>query len=101
MRPLSAASVRSLPRLATAIVFTTALVFASAGAAVAQGLTVVDSKDTSKQTPRFADGKPDFSGFWRGTRDTRPVGNIGKDLPGFKLPLTPEGEKALQHNLTK
>jgi hypothetical protein len=68
--------------------------------AAAQGLTLVDTKDTSKPTPRAADGKPDFSGFWRGTKDTRPVGNIGKDLPGFKLPLTPEGEKALQHNLT-
>jgi hypothetical protein len=31
---------------------------------------------------------------------TKPVGNIGKDLPGFKLPLTPPGEAALQHNLT-
>jgi hypothetical protein len=29
-----------------------------------------------------------------------PVGNIGKDLPGLKLPLTPAGEAALKHNLT-
>ena len=29
-----------------------------------------------------------------------PGGNIGKDLPGWKLPLTPAGEAALQHNLT-
>jgi len=28
------------------------------------------------------------------------VGAIGKDLPGFKLPLTPAGEAALQPNLT-
>ena len=41
-----------------------------------------------------------MSGYWKGTRDTRPGGNIGKDLPGFKLPLTPAGEAALQHNLT-
>ena len=34
-------------------------------------------------------------------RATRcPGGNIGKDLPGLKLPLTPAGEAALQHNLT-
>jgi hypothetical protein len=29
-----------------------------------------------------------------------PGGNIAKDLPGLKLPLTPAGEAALQHNLT-
>lgn len=55
----------------------------------------------ARPTPRGADGKPDFSGYWRGSRDTRPVGNIGKDLPGFKLPLTPAGQAALEHNLTK
>jgi len=53
-----------------------------------------------RPTPRTADGHPDFNGFWKGSRDTKPVGNIGKDLPGFKLPLTPAGEAALQHNLT-
>jgi hypothetical protein len=50
--------------------------------------------------PRTADGHPDLSGFWKGSRATTPVGNIGKDLPGFKLPLTPAGQAALQHNLT-
>jgi hypothetical protein len=50
--------------------------------------------------PRAADGHPDLSGYWKGTRATRPVGNIGKDQPGFKLPLTPAGEAALKHNLT-
>ena len=48
----------------------------------------------------MASGHPDFSGYWKGTRDTVPGGNIGKDLPGLKLPLTPAGEAALQHNLT-
>src|SRR5271163_1450926 len=56
---------------------------------------------TTDKTPRTADGHPDLSGYWKGTKVTQPGGNIGKDLPGFKLPLTPAGEAALQHNLTK
>jgi hypothetical protein len=67
-----------------------------------RSLTVVDVKSaTPRPTPRTASGRPDLSGYWKGTRDTRPVGNIGKDLPGWKLPLTPAGEAALQFNLTK
>jgi hypothetical protein len=68
-------------------------------ALMAQGLSVPDRK-SGKRTPRLADGRPDFSGYWVGTRETTPVGNIGKDLPGFKLPLTPAGEAALKHNVT-
>src|SRR5437016_8959940 len=73
------------------IVFTPAL--------YAQELTAPDFQ-SDRPTPRMADGHPDLSGYWKGTRDTKPVGNIGKDLPGFKLPLTPAGEAALKHNLT-
>src|SRR5205809_3413978 len=69
-------------------------------AAFAQGAGTVRDLKSTKPTPRTADRHPDLSGFWRGTRETRPVGNIGKDLPGFKLPLTPAGEAALKHNLT-
>src|ERR1700690_1481131 len=54
----------------------------------------------SGPSPRTADGHPDLSGFWKGSPATTPVGNIGKDLPGFKLPLTAAGEVALKHNLT-
>ena len=54
----------------------------------------------SKPAPRTADGHPDFNGYWKGMRDTVPVGNIAKDLPGLKLPLTPAGEAAWKHNLT-
>ena len=64
-----------------------------------QGLTAPDVKST-KPAPRTADGHPDLSGYWKGTRDTKPVGNIAKDLPGHKLPFTPAGEAALKHNLT-
>ena len=53
-----------------------------------------------RPAPRMADGKPDLSGYWKGLTQTSPGGNIGKDLPGWKLPLTPAGEAALKHNLT-
>jgi hypothetical protein len=64
------------------------------------GLTAVDNKAAKPRPAPRLGGHPDLSGYWKGTRDTRPGGNIGKDLPGFKLPLTPAGEAALKHNLT-
>ena len=67
----------------------------------AEGLLGEDLTASSAPTPRTADGHPDFSGFWKGSRATRPVGNIGKDLPGFRLPLTAAGQAALHDNLTK
>lgn len=63
-------------------------------------LAEVDKKTAAGPTPRLADGHPDLSGYWKGTRDTVPVGNMAKDLPGLKLPFTPAGEAALKHNLT-
>ena len=53
----------------------------------------------AKAAPRLPDGHPDFNGYWKGMR-TVPVGNIAKDLPGLKLPLTPAGEAAWKHNTT-
>src|SRR5690348_8382536 len=53
-----------------------------------------------KPAPRTADGHPDLNGYWKGMRDTVPVGNIAKDLPGLKLPLTAAGEAAWKHNVT-
>ena len=73
------------------------IVCSSSTASFAQELTAPDVK-SNKPAPRSADGHPDLSGYWKGTRDTI-TGNIGKDLPGLKLPLTPAGEAALQHNL--
>ena len=52
-----------------------------------------DDVKSNRPTPRTASGKPDFSGYWKGMKDTKPGGNIGKDLPGWKLPLTPAGEE--------
>jgi hypothetical protein len=73
------------------------LLFATASFGQDNPLTAVDVKSAKRRAaPRMADGHPDFSGYWKGTRDTTPGGNIGKDLPGFKLPLTPAGEAALK-----
>jgi hypothetical protein len=50
--------------------------------------------------PRLA-GHPDLSGYWipsHAPKD-KPVGNLGKDLPGYKLPFTAEGEAAHKYNL--
>lgn len=59
-------------------------------------------RDPHRPVPRDAAGHPDLSGYWKPIRDkTKPGGNIGKDLPGFKLPLTAEGEAALHRNLTQ
>lgn len=78
---------------------TVAIMLAWPGAAPGQGLRAVDVPST-RPTPRMADGRPDFSGYWKGTTDTTPVGNIGKDLPGWELPFTAAGRAALEHNLT-
>ena len=68
----------------------------------AEGLFSANERNASSApAPRTADGHPDLSGYWIGSRATRPVGNIGKDLPGLKLPLTRAGEAALHANLTQ
>ncbi len=48
--------------------------------------------------PRLSE-HPDLSGYWIPSKKDRPTGNLGKDLPGFKLPFTPAGEAALKYNL--
>jgi hypothetical protein len=63
------------------------------------GMAVV-AAGASGAGPQTAEGHPDLNGFWKGTRDTVPGGNIAKDLPGLKLPLTPAGEAAWKHNTT-
>jgi len=68
--------------------------------ASAQSLSDAPRPPSTKPVPRMADGKPDFNGYWKGMRNTVPVGNIAKDLPGLKLPLTPAGEAAWKHNTT-
>ena len=77
-----------------------ALLMLALSAVAARAQMQVPDFKSNRPTPRMANGKPDFSGYWKGTTDTKPGGNIGKDLPGWKLPLTPAGEAALKHNLT-
>jgi len=65
-------------------------------------LTGTEPAGPPQPAPRLADGHPDFTGFWKPIKEKgKPTGNIGRDLPGFQLPLTPEGEKALAYNRTK
>jgi hypothetical protein len=48
--------------------------------------------------PRLGD-RPDFSGYWVPSKKDKPVGNLGKDLPGYKLPFTAAGEAAHKYNV--
>lgn len=50
-------------------------------------------------TPKAVDGHPDLSGYWRDDGNAHPHGNIGKDLPGFKLPFTAAGDAAHKNNV--
>ena len=75
-----------------------ALTIAGASA-FGQGLSVPDYK-SNKPAPRL--GKHvDLSGFWRGTSETKPVGNIYKDLPNHQPSFTPAGAAAQKHNVTE
>jgi hypothetical protein len=53
----------------------------------------------SGPTPKTPDGHPDLTGYWRDDGNAKPHGNIGKDLPGFKLPFTAAGEAAHKYNV--
>jgi hypothetical protein len=64
------------------------------------GLAVMAALASGQAGPTTADGHPDLNGYWKGTRDTVPGGNIAKDQPGLKLPFTPAGEAAWKHNTT-
>jgi hypothetical protein len=72
------------------------------GNAVTGSLVGGEYTGPPKPAPRDADGRPDLTGYWKPLVEKgKPRGNIGKDLPGFRLPLTPAGEVALKNNLTR
>ncbi len=48
--------------------------------------------------PRLGE-HPDLSGYWVPSRKDKPVGNLGKDLPNYKLPFTEAGKAALKYNV--
>ena len=51
------------------------------------------------ETPRGLDGKPDLTGYWRPLREAgKPGGNLGKDEPGFILPFSDLGRRALLYS---
>jgi len=54
---------------------------------------------TKVATPRGADGKPVFTGYWKLLHEPgKPDGNLGKDQRGFALPYTVAGREALEAN---
>jgi len=57
---------------------------------------------SSESAPRDAEGHPLLTGYWKLLREEgKPDGNLAKDLPGFALPYSEAGRKALQYNLTQ
>lgn len=103
-QPFSACLARGLTALLLAALGSALIQAAGAAAAAPAGerspLLGQEPTGPSPPAPRAPDGHPDLSGYWKGSPKTHPVGNIGKDLPGFKLPFTPAGKAALQYNLT-
>ncbi|MBL8266113.1 hypothetical protein [Steroidobacter sp.] len=61
-----------------------------------------DYRGPKVATPRDAQGKPLLTGYWKLLHEPgKPDGNLGKDLPKFKLPYSAQGQQVLHDNLTK
>lgn len=56
----------------------------------------------TRPTPRDAEGRPLFTGYWKLLREEgKPDGNLGKDRPGFQLPYSQAGRQMLEFNRTQ
>lgn len=67
-----------------------------------EGIFGQEVKGPSDPTPRQADGHPDLTGFWKGIREAgKPIGNLGRDEPGYVLPFTEAGKAALTYLRTR
>jgi hypothetical protein len=93
----------SLPALAANWPVTGAIVGLPSDAGDASGgLAGAEPSGPLPPAPRDSTGHPDLTGYWRPLRQKgKPVGNLGRDLPGFTLPLTAAGRAALVYNRTK
>jgi hypothetical protein len=100
--------------LLPALCVSTAALLLAAGCSRSPGTAVAAEADpadvllgkpytgSSEATPRDARGHPLFTGYWKLLREQgKPDGNLGKDLPGFRLPYSAAGKVALEYNLTK
>ena len=66
------------------------------------GLAGAEPTGPAQPPPRDVAGHPDLTGYWKPLREKgKPGGNLGKDLPGFQLPLTASGKAAQEYNRTK
>jgi len=83
-------------KLAAALLATSVLFFTATAQDTRRGSVPPPPKGP---TPKAVDGHPDFTGYWRDDGNAHPHGNIGKDLPGFKLPFTAAGEAAHKFNV--
>lgn len=90
------------PMLAAVLVLFAQVVSAQSHPRSAEVLLGKENSGPKVATPRGRDGKPLFTGYWKLLHETsKPDGNLGKDLPQFKLPYSEQGKKALDDNLTK
>jgi hypothetical protein len=87
---------RFLVTALTLLTFAAGLIVAQSGGERERKLSAAAPKGPP---PRTADGHPDLTGYWRDDGNANPHGNIGKDLPGHKLPFTAAGEAAHKFNM--
>jgi hypothetical protein len=95
-------SSRRRPLVAAVLLLLAQVVGAQSYPRSAEVLLGNEYSGTKVATPRGRDGKPLLTGYWKLLHETgKPDGNLGKDLPQYKLPFSERGRQALNDNLTK